>query len=124
MRRLLLESVVLLVRVGLQMRFCKLDSVRALVSRRPFVARRLNRPTTGTLCDVIELACVFSPRKILCLQRSAATTILLKRYGYAAEMVIGARTFPFKSHAWVEVDGSVVNDKPFVREIYQVLERC
>jgi hypothetical protein len=39
-------------------------------------------------------------------------------------MVIGAQVLPFKSHAWVEVDGRVVNDKPYIPEIYRVLERC
>jgi hypothetical protein len=72
----------------------------------------------------MDLACVFYTKQILCLQRSAATTLLLRRHGIYAEMVIGAQMLPFKSHAWVEVDGAVVNDKPYVREIYQVLERC
>jgi len=48
----------------------------------------------------------------------------LRRHGLRAEMVIGAQMLPFKSHAWVEVGGIVVNDKPYIREIYQVLERC
>ncbi len=39
-------------------------------------------------------------------------------------MVIGAQLLPFHSHAWVEVDGQVVNDKPYIAEIFQVLERC
>jgi hypothetical protein len=39
-------------------------------------------------------------------------------------MVIGAQQLPFKAHAWVEVDGHVVNDKPYVPEMYAVLERC
>jgi hypothetical protein len=39
-------------------------------------------------------------------------------------MVIGAQLLPFKSHAWVEVDGGVVGDKAYMREIYQPLERC
>ena len=37
---------------------------------------------------------------------------------------IGAQQMPFKSHAWVEVDGRVVNDKPYTPEIYAVLDRC
>jgi len=61
---------------------------------------------------------------VLCLQRSAATTMLLRRHGAAAEMVIGAQVLPFKSHAWVEVDRVIVNDKPYIKEIYQELERC
>jgi hypothetical protein len=39
-------------------------------------------------------------------------------------MVIGAQMLPFKSHAWVEIGGSIVNDKPYMLDIYQVLERC
>jgi hypothetical protein len=49
---------------------------------------------------------------------------LLKQCGVAAEMVIGAQQLPFKSHAWVEVDGSVVNDKPYMREMYAIVDRC
>lgn len=76
------------------------------------------------LCHVIDLACVFYFKQVLCLQRSAATTLLLRRHGWNAEMVIGAQLLPFKSHAWVEIQGVVVNDKPYMQEIYQVLERC
>jgi hypothetical protein len=39
-------------------------------------------------------------------------------------MVIGAQLLPFLSHAWVEIEGCVVNDKPYIPEIFQVLERC
>lgn len=76
------------------------------------------------LCRAVDFACVFYFRQVLCLQRSAAATLLLRRRGLPAEMVIGAQLLPFQSHAWVEVEGTVVNDKPYMREIYQVLERC
>jgi hypothetical protein len=72
----------------------------------------------------MDYACVFYVKRVLCLQRSAATTILLRRYGWSAEMVIGAQILPFKSHAWCEIKGEVVNDKPYMKDIYQVLERC
>jgi hypothetical protein len=39
-------------------------------------------------------------------------------------MVIGAELVPFRSHAWVEVGGEIVNDKPYMLDIYRVLERC
>jgi len=39
-------------------------------------------------------------------------------------MVIGASQMPFRSHAWVEVAAQVVNDKPYVRELYSVLDCC
>ena len=61
---------------------------------------------------------------MLCLQRSAATAYLLKQFGASAQLVIGAQQMPFKAHAWVEIDGRVVNDKSYVREMYAVLDRC
>jgi len=39
-------------------------------------------------------------------------------------MFICALQMPFKAHAWVEVDGLVVNDKPYTPELYGVLDRC
>jgi len=72
----------------------------------------------------MDLACVFYFKRALCLQRSAATALLLKRFGWSAELVIGAQLLPFESHAWVEIDRRVVNDKPYITEIYQELERC
>ena len=77
-----------------------------------------------TLCRAIDYACVFYFKPVLCLQRSAATALLLRRHGWPAEMVLGAQMFPFRSHAWCEIAGEVVNDKPYMQEIYRVLERC
>jgi hypothetical protein len=82
------------------------------------------RPSERELSYAMDLACVFYFKRVLCLQRSAATAVLLRRHGWKAEMVIGAQLFPFQSHAWVEIDGCVVNDKPYVAEVFQVLERC
>ena len=76
------------------------------------------------ICSAVDMACVWYWKEALCLQRSAATAFLLKKHGVPAQLVIGAQQIPFKAHAWVEVDGRVVNDKPYMREMYQVLERC
>jgi len=76
------------------------------------------------ICSAADLACIWYWKKVLCLQRSAATACLLKRHGVPAQMVIGAQQIPFKAHAWVEVDGRVVNDKPYTSEMYAVLDRC
>lgn len=76
------------------------------------------------LCRAIDLACVFYFKKAYCLQCSAAATLLLRKYGWSAQMVVAAKIRPFKYHAWVEVDGVIVNDRPYLNEIYHVLERC
>jgi hypothetical protein len=76
------------------------------------------------ISSAINVASIWYWKEVLCLQRSAATTCLLRRHGVAARMVIGAQQLPFRSHAWVEVGGSVVNDKPYTPELYVVLDRC
>jgi len=80
--------------------------------------------TIERICSAVDMACIWYWKQALCLQRSAATACLLKQYGVAAQMVVGARLKPFKAHAWVEVNGRVVNDKSYVPDIYTVLDRC
>jgi hypothetical protein len=80
--------------------------------------------TVETVCRAVDFACIFYRKQVLCLQRSAATTCLLRRHGISAQMVIGSQQMPFKSHSWVEVAGRVVNDKAYMPEIYAVLDRC
>ena len=76
------------------------------------------------ICSAIDMACIWYWKEVLCLQRSAATACLLKKYGVPAQMVIGAQQMPFRAHAWVEADSRVVNDKPYTPEMYAVLDRC
>lgn len=76
------------------------------------------------ISSAVDLASIWYPKQVLCLQRSAATACLLKAHGVHAQMVIGAQQLPFRAHAWVEVAGRVVNDKPYTPEIYAVLDRC
>jgi hypothetical protein len=79
---------------------------------------------TARICDAINWACAWYPKRALCLQRSAVTTCLLRSCGVPAQMVIGAQKLPFKAHAWVEVDGRAVNERTDVQAIYGVWERC
>jgi hypothetical protein len=75
----------------------------------------------GQVCGAVEIGCVWYPRRTMCLQRSVVTTCLLRCHGIPARMIIGARPMPFLSHAWVEANGSVVNDWPKVKNVYQML---
>jgi hypothetical protein len=61
------------------------------------------------ICDAVLLATCFYWKPVLCLQRSVCAVRLLRKYGAAAKLVIGYRPAPFFSHAWVEVDGRLVN---------------
>jgi hypothetical protein len=86
--------------------------------------RQISGDEIGSVCEAINYACVWYPKRVLCLQRSVVTTCLLRHCGIPAEMVIGAQTIPFKAHAWTEVDGRPINERRDVRKIYSFLERC
>jgi hypothetical protein len=76
------------------------------------------------ICAAVDMACIWYCKEVLCLQRSVVAACLLRKYGVSAHLVIGAQQMPFKAHAWVEVDGKVVNDKQYVPEMYEILTRC
>lgn len=120
---ILLQSYALLVKIDAMMRKNSLEAIHSLV-REQVIFPMEERPHTKTISDAVELACVFYVKPVFCLEISAVTTILLRRYGWNAEMVIGAQMLPFRTHAWCEINGDVVNDKPYMRDIYAVLERC
>ena len=79
---------------------------------------------TERVCEAVNRACVWYPKRALCLQRSTVTTCLLRSCGVPAQMVLGAQKLPFKAHAWVEVNGRAVNERTDVQTIYGVWERC
>jgi hypothetical protein len=125
MKRLIFEGWILLLYLEIVARFGGLKQLRNAV-RKPLVKPMgsVGVKSSAELCHAMDFASIFYFKTVLCLQRSAATTLLLRRHGWDAHMVIGAQLIPFKSHAWVEINGVVVNDRPYMLEIYQVLDRC
>jgi hypothetical protein len=118
-----LESWLLLFYVDLLMGLRGFPRFYALVRERQIrTVTQYENP--NALSHAVDLACVFYFKPVLCLQRSAALVLLLSHHGWKSEMVIGAQLLPSSFHAWVEVEGVVVNDKPYVTETFQVLERC
>ena len=94
---------------------------RWLQRRRPSTRR------SGVAADdivwAVDEACVWYVKRAACLQRSMVATWLLRRHGIGAQLVIGCRPLPFESHAWVEVDGRVINDLPQYQRAFVVLNR-
>jgi hypothetical protein len=76
------------------------------------------------VCTSVNYACVWYPKRVLCLQRSAVTTCLLRTCGITANMLIGTEHLPFRAHAWTEVSGRAINERRDVKRIYRVLDRC
>jgi hypothetical protein len=125
MKRLVIRSWLLLLYFEFIMRVGDFNRLHSIVRNEKVRAVDSDiTPSSAELCQTVDLACAFYFKPVLCLQRSAATTLILRRHGWKAEMVIGAQVLPFKSHAWVEINGAIVNDKPYMMDIYGVLERC
>jgi hypothetical protein len=85
--------------------------------------RKSREEVLPAVCRAVDIVCAFYWKRILCLQRSVITARVMHAYGIAADVVIGYRFAPFFSHAWVEVNGRVVNDHTGLPEKLQVLER-
>lgn len=122
---LVLKAILKLCRCEFNLLRNDFSALHERIRRRP--VRRSTEPKAEDverICRAVEIACVLYWKQVLCLQRSAATVSLLRDYGVPAEMVIGAQQMPFRAHAWVEVRGRIVNDKPYISEIYAVLDRC
>jgi hypothetical protein len=97
--------------------------VRRLVERTPTIARMRPASTIADIVWAVDEACVWYVKRAACLQRSVAAARMLRRRGHRATLVIGCRPIPFESHAWVEVDGAVVNDRPQYQKAFAVLDR-
>jgi hypothetical protein len=98
-------------------------AVHRFVGRIPLRRRRDPKPAAD-LMHLVDRAAIHYPRELLCLRRSAAMTWMLRRHGHPAELVVGASIIPFGAHAWVELDGRIINDNENeVRARYAVLER-
>jgi hypothetical protein len=120
-----LESFLLLLRFEFIMRFRAFKALQVRVRQHQVRCTSTSEQVScEQLCRAVDLACIFYFKKVLCLQRSAATTALLRNYGWQAEMVIGAQILPPKFHAWVELGQTVMNDRPHVLDIYTVMDRC
>jgi hypothetical protein len=124
MTKRILESLFLLLYLDYLMRFRGFQALHSAVRAQTVSPVPTRVDDDRALSRAVDLACVLYFKPVRCLQRSCAAALLLRRYGWPASMVIGAQLLPFQSHAWVEIDGRVVNDKPYVHQMFQILERC
>jgi hypothetical protein len=121
---LFIRAYLALIRADLQLTCRGFAAVHRAVKNFALNGNRAETATPEAVCGAVDVACAFYFKEVLCLQRSAATTCLLRRSGIPAEMVIGVQQWPFRAHAWVEVKGRIANDRPYIADIYGVLDRC
>jgi hypothetical protein len=85
-----------------------------------------SRPRSGShdaIFDAVNLASCLYFKPVRCWQRSVVAVRLLRKHGVPCRLVIGYRPSPFFSHAWVEIDGRIVNDLPTYAERLRVLQK-
>jgi hypothetical protein len=98
------------------------SGLHALARRFPLAVRHSRYPE-AQICQAVAEACVWYPKRAFCLQRSWVTSLLLRRSGISSQIVIAYRPAPVDSHAWVEVEGRVVNDHPQYQKFFLVIDR-
>jgi hypothetical protein len=103
---------------------CRFQTVYSMVKGWKVASRTAERETVDRVCTAVNYACIWYPKRALCLQRAFVTTYLLRKYGIPGEMVLGAQKLPFKAHAWVEIQGRAINERSDVQNIYTVWDRC
>jgi hypothetical protein len=119
---LVLRAYLSLIHLDLYLARGNFQALYEKVGRYPISKTHVPAEAVEQICMAVDMACIWYWKQVLCLQRSAATACLLKHYGVSAQMIMGTQQMPFKAHAWVEVSGRVVNDKPYMREMYAVLD--
>jgi len=124
MSLLVLQAYLKLIQFDLHLARGNFEALYNKVRNCPIRKKPVSPNSVEQICAAVDMACIWYWKEVFCLQRSAATVCLLKRRGVPAQMVIGVQQMPFKAHAWVEVEGRVVNDRPYTNEIYALLDRC
>src|SRR3977135_3023182 len=120
---LFVRALFMLLAYDLLSRICRFQTLYSMVKRWKVLGS--SEPgAINRVCTVVNYACIWYPKQVLCLQRSFVTTYLLRKKGASAHMVLGAQKLPFKAHAWVEVDGRAINERSNVQATYAVWDRC
>jgi len=122
--RLICESLFSLLRTEWELHLHKDRPLYALLEGATDAKLKQNGFSSDEICHAMDVACLLYIKRVMCLQHSVAVTMLLRKNGHYAEVVIGAEIAQASFHAWAEMNGRVLNDKPYVHDLYRELYRC
>jgi len=129
-RRLLLQSVLLLPVIhiallllgyhrlrGVMEKLIPLQPIDATISETEILGR------AREIARIVSIAAQHGLYKGTCLRRSLLAWWFLRREGIQSEICFGVRMIDrqLEAHAWVERNGTVINDSAKVHENYQAL---
>jgi hypothetical protein len=122
-RRLLLTSAFLLPILAAAVRVVGLVRVLGWVARESGETRRPDTEAP-TLAALVNAAANHLPIACSCLTRSLLLDWMLRRRGFASELRIGVRLVhdSLQAHAWVQLNGTPLNDTPDVAERFAPFE--
>lgn len=125
-QKVLLASLVLLPLFKLGLRLAGLKRFQSWLDRSP-VARRvpLSHGEASALGVAVNRAANHVFGLANCLTRSLLLRWLLRRFGTASDLRIGVRMEgrELLAHAWVEIDGIPLNDRPEVVARYAAFDQ-
>ncbi len=118
-RRLLFRAWWLLHITRIGFRLAGFQRMHDLLARRP-APRSATIEEARHIASLVSLAAKYSIGRPNCLARSTAALALLRKHGIPADVRFGVKKEEgaILFHAWVEVDGSVVNDDDDVATLY------
>jgi hypothetical protein len=124
-RRVLLQAMLLLPLFWAALRVFGLSRLHLWAARSP-VTGNASRPDVepAGIGALINVAGAHLPLPSTCLTRSLLLVWLLGRRGVRSELRIGVRMIEcgIESHAWVEHEGTPINDAPDVSERFAVFD--
>lgn len=120
-----LEAWLLLFFVHLALRFVAFQRITGWIGKLP--GSRSPDPTPDAprrILQAVRTAAKFVYRSQQdCLPRALTTLLLLRSVGTHGDLCLGVRRCPFEGHAWVEVEGQVLDDRPERVSAYTVVHR-
>ncbi|SEN48763.1 lasso peptide biosynthesis B2 protein [Lihuaxuella thermophila] len=95
---------------------------------KPFLNRRQARCKEAWSFDEAKQACVeiekakrFFLSRTACLEQSLALFLIATSRNKLVNWVIGVRLAPFKSHAWVEINGTPVEEAEKIKAYKKII---
>lgn len=80
--------------------------------------------TAKSVARIVSIAARHGIYRATCLRKSLVLILLLRRWGIVSDLCFGTRLneHALEAHAWVELDGKVINDHPDIRQQYTPME--
>lgn len=128
-RRRALRAVLTLLNVSWSLRLLGLARTRDRLRRRSTPLNPASGSDVETLVSAWEWAVRLAARNVpcraRCLEQSLSLWYLLRRSGVDTVLRIGVRkgaAHTLEAHAWVELDGRPINDRPDIGQSYAAFE--